>query len=259
MSAQDSNATLQKPSKPFWELVKVQGKLVLREPYSIIFGVALPIFLLLLFGSIPAFGEPISSDTTMTIFDIYIPILMVTVLIMIGLFGLPIPIVRDREIGWLRRISTTPVSPAKLLAAQVTINIVLATVGFVILVAGSILIFGVNIVFDIPGFVLSLVLVTMAMFSLGILIAAVAPSQGAANGMMMALLYPLLFFAGIYVPIQILPSGLQTVASFTPVGAAVKALNSSMTGSFPSFVPLLVMAAYTIFFGYIAVRYFRWE
>jgi ABC-2 type transport system permease protein len=102
-------------------------------------------------------------------------------------------------------------------------------------------------------------LATMAMFSLGILIAAVAPSQGAANGMMMALLYPLLFFAGVYVPMQVLPSSLQTVASFTPVGAAVKALNSSMTGSFPSFVPLLAMAAYTVFFGYVAIRYFRWE
>jgi len=259
MSAQDSGVALQKPSKPFWELVKVQAKLVLREPYSIIFGVALPIFLLIIFGSVSTFREPISSDTTMTVFDIYIPILMVTVLIMIGLLGLPIPIVRDREIGWLRRISTTPVSPTKLLAAQVTINIILAAVGFVILVAGSILIFGVNIVFDIPGFVLSLVLATMAMFSLGILIAAVAPSQGAANGMMMALLYPLLFFAGIYVPMQVLPSGLQTVASFTPVGAAVKALESSIQGTFPSIIPLLVMTAYTAFFSYIAIRYFRWE
>jgi ABC-2 type transport system permease protein len=259
MSAQDSGVALQKPSKPFWELVKVQGKLVLREPYSIIFGVALPIFLLIIFGSVPTFREPISSDTTMTVFDIYIPILIVTVLIMIGLLGLPIPIVRDREIGWLRRISTTPVSPTKLLAAQVTINIILAAVGFVILVAGSILIFGVNIVFDIPGFVLSIVLATTAMFSLGLLIAAVAPSQGAANGMMMALLYPLLFFAGIYVPMQVLPSSLQTVASFTPVGAAVKALESSIQGTFPSIIPLLVMTAYTAFFSYIAIRYFRWE
>jgi ABC-2 type transport system permease protein len=259
MSAQDSGVALQKPSKPFWELVKVQGKFVLREPYSIIFGVALPIFLLIIFGSVPTFREPISSDTTMTVFDIYIPILIVTVLIMIGLLGLPIPIVRDREIGWLRRISTTPVSPTKLLAAQVTINIILAAVGFVILVAGSILIFGVNIVFDIPGFVLSIVLATTAMFSLGLLIAAVAPSQGAANGMMMALLYPLLFFAGIYVPMQVLPSSLQTVASFTPVGAAVKALESSIQGTFPSIIPLLVMTAYTAFFSYIAIRYFRWE
>jgi ABC-2 type transport system permease protein len=259
MSAQDSDVALQKLSKPFWELVKVQGKLVLREPYSIIFGVAMPIFLLIIFGSIPTFREPISNDTTMTVFDLYIPILMVTVLIMIGLLGLPIPIVRDREIGWLRRISTTPVSPTKLLAAQVTINIILAAVGFVILVAGGILIFGVNIVPDIPGFFLSLVLATTAMFSLGILIAAVAPSQGAANGMMMALLYPLLFFAGVYVPMQVLPSSLQTVASFTPVGSAVKALESSMQGTFPSIIPLLVMTAYTAFFSYIAIRYFRWE
>jgi len=259
MSAQDSGVALQKPSKPFWELIKVQGKLVLREPYSIIFGVAMPIFLLIIFGIVPTFREPISSDTTMTVFDLYIPILMVTVLIMIGLLGLPIPIVRDREIGWLRRISTTPISPTKLLAAQVTINIILAAVGFVILAAGSILIFGMNIVFDITGFVLSLVLATAAMFSLGLLIAAVAPSQGAANGMMMALLYPLLFFAGVYVPMQVLPSSLQTVSSFTPVGAAVKALESSMQGTFPSIIPLLVMTAYTVFFSYIAIRYFRWE
>jgi len=250
MSAQDSGVALQKPSKPFWELIKVQGKLVLREPYSIIFGVAMPIFLLIIFGIVPTFREPISSDTTMTVFDLYIPILMV---------GLPIPIVRDREIGWLRRISTTPISPTKLLAAQVTINIILAAVGFVILAAGSILIFGMNIVFDITGFVLSLVLATAAMFSLGLLIAAVAPSQGAANGMMMALLYPLLFFAGVYVPMQVLPSSLQTVSSFTPVGAAVKALESSMQGTFPSIIPLLVMTAYTVFFSYIAIRYFRWE
>jgi ABC-2 type transport system permease protein len=259
LNTQDSKATRQKFSKPFWELVKVQGKLALREPYSLIFGVAMPVFLLIIFGSVPAFAEPVSSETTLTVFEVYIPILMVTVLIMIGLLGVPIPIVRDREIGWLRRISTTPVSPTKLLAAQVTINLILASVGFVILGAGSILIFGVNFVFEIFGFILSIALATLAMFSLGLLIAAVAPSQGAANGMMMALLYPLLFFAGVYVPMQVLPSSLQTISGLTPVGAAVKALNSSMTGSFPSFVPLLVMAAYAVFFSFIAVRYFRWE
>jgi len=69
----------------------------------------------------------------------------------------------------------------------------------------------------------------------------------------------LLFFAGVYVPIQVLPSGLQTAALFTPVGAAVKALNSSMAGSFPSFVPLVVMATYAVIFCFVAIRYFRWE
>ena len=258
MNAQDSGALAQKSPKPFWELVKVQGKLALREPYGLVFGVALPVFLLVIFGNVPAFAETLPG-TDLTVFEVYIPILMVTVLIMIGLLGLPIPIVRDRELGWLRRISTTPISPAKLLAAQVTINLILAAVAFVILVAGSALIFGVKSTFDIFGFVLSITLVTIAMFSLGLLVAAVAPSQGTAGGIATGLLYPLLFFAGVYVPTQVLPGFLQTISDFTPVGAAVKALGSSMQGTFPSIVPLLVMAAYAALFSYVAVRYFRWE
>jgi ABC-2 type transport system permease protein len=258
MSIQDSKAAVKRLPKPFWELVKVQGKLALREPTSLIFGVALPIFLLIIFGLVPAFSKPIAG-TNLTVFQVYIPILMVTALIMIGLLGLPLPIVRDREIGYLRRVSTTPVSPTKLLAAQVTINLILAVIAFVIVGAGSVLIFGVKAAFEIPGFALSIALATTAMFSLGLVIAALATTQGAASGMAMGLLYPLLFFAGIYVPMQVLPSYLQTISYYTPVGAAVKALTSSMQGTLPSPIPLLVMAAYSAFFSYIAVRYFKWE
>jgi ABC-2 type transport system permease protein len=245
-------------SKPFLELVKIQAKLALREPTGIVFGVVLPIILLLIFGSVPVFQNVIPG-TSLTTFQVYIPILMVTVLIMLGLLGLPIPIVRDREIGWLRRISTTPVSPAKLLAAQVTINVVLATAGFIILAVGSVAFFGIKLTFEVPGFILSLMLATITMFSLGLVIAAVAPSQGAAAGMTMGLLYPLLFLAGIYVPIQILPSGFQTVAGLTPVGAAVNALSDSMQGVFPAPAALAVMAVYATLFGYLAIRYFKWE
>jgi len=252
------DARTKKTPSPFLELIKVQGKLALREPAGLVFGIGLPLILLIIFGNVPTFNQPIEGSS-FTLFELYIPILMVTVLIFLGLFGLPIPLVRDREIGWLRRISTTPIPPAKLLAAQVTINLILAAVGFTILVAGSTLIFGVKLAFDIPGFILSLVLATLAMFSLGLLLTSVAPSQSAANGITMGLLYPLLFFAGIYVPIQVLPSGLQTAALYTPVGAAVNALNSSMNRSFPSFVPLVVMAAYAAFFSFVAIRYFRWE
>ena len=258
MSIQSSDPSAQRSSKPFWELVKIQGKLALREPYSLIFGVALPVFLLAVFSLVPAFWEPLPG-TTLTVFEIYIPILMVLILIMIGLLGLPISLVRDREIGWLRRISTTPVLPSKLLAAQVTINTILAVVGFVILGAGSVLIFRVRSQFDVVGFVLSLVLTTAVMFSLGLAVAALAPSQGAATGITMGLLYPMLFFAGVYVPMQMLPDSLQTISGFTPAGAAVKALGDAMQGNFPSVVSLVVMAVYALLLGYIAIRYFKWE
>ena len=256
MSTKD-NAQGKRSSKPFSELVKVQGKLALREPTGIIFGIGLPVFLLIIFGIIPALQKTLPG-TNLTIFQIYIPILMVTVLIFLGLLSLPIPLARDREIGWLRRISATPVSPSMLLAAQVTINLIFATIAIAILAVGSALFGGLGPI-EIPGFVVSIVLATMAMFSLGLLIAAVASTQGVAGGLAMIFLYPLLFFAGIYVPIQVLPSYLQTISSLTPVGAAVKALGSAMQGTFPSPVSLLVMAAYSVLFGFIAVRYFRWE
>jgi ABC-2 type transport system permease protein len=258
MSTQSSNASAKRSSKPFWELVKIQGKLALREPYGVIFGVALPVFLLVIFSFIPAFRDPLPG-TSLTVFEIYLPILMITILIMIGLIGLPVSLVRDREIGWLRRISTTPVLPSKLLAAQVTINTILAVVGFVILWIGSVFIFGLRAQVDIIGFVLSLVLATVAMFSLGLVVAALAPSQGAATGITMGLLYPLLFFAGVYVPMQMLPEIFQTISGFTPVGAAVVALGDAMQGSFPSIVSLAVMAFYAVLLGYVAIRYFKWE
>ena len=237
-------------TKPFWKLVKVQGKLALKEPFGIIFGIGLPVFLLMIFGNIPSIRS---------FFVIYVPTLMATVLIMIGLIGLPIPIVRDREMGWLRRISTTPVSPARLLAAQIAINLVLTAIAQMILVIGGVFLFNVGSSIEIPGFLLSIVLLAFAMFSLGLVVAAVAPSQGAANGIAMGLLYPMLFFAGVYVPIQYLPSSFQILASVTPVGAAVSALDSSLQGVFPSVQPLVVMVFYAVVLGFLAVRYFRWE
>jgi len=258
MSTPNGKLAPHRSSSPLWELVKVEGKLALREPTGIIFGIGLPVFLLIVFGSVPVFRNTVPG-TSLTTLEIYIPILMITALIMIALFGLPLPLARDREIGWLRRISTTPVSPTMLLAAQLTVNLILTVIAYVILIAGSVFIFGVNEPFEIPGFVISILLVTIAMMSLGVLIAAVASSQGIAAGIAQGLLYPLLFFAGIYIPPQFLPSYLQTISSFTPVGAAVKALGESMQGAFPSAISLLVMAAYAAFFSFVAIRYFHWE
>ena len=40
---------------------------------------------------------------------------------------------------------------------------------------------------------------------------------------------------------------------------SVHALQESIQTGFPSAVPLLVLAAYTIAFGWLALRYFKWE
>jgi hypothetical protein len=54
-----------------------------------------------------------------------------------------------------------------------------------------------------------------------------------------------------------MPAALRDIGDWTPLGAAVQALQNSMQGSFPSAQPLLVMAAYTLLFSFLAVHYFR--
>ncbi len=122
-------------------LLKVQAKLSLREPYALGVGVGLPAVLLVVFGFISKNVPGNVGGSGLTVIDLYIPTLMVISFIAIAI-SLPNTLVRDREIGWLRRISTTPVHPSRLLAAQLILDLVLAAVAIVILIVGGTVIFG---------------------------------------------------------------------------------------------------------------------
>jgi ABC-2 type transport system permease protein len=246
------------PGRAFGELLKVEGRLALRVPIGLVLGVALPVFFLVIFNAIPALKKP-APGSTLTLFAQYIPVLIGLSLCLIALISLPIPLVNNRQMGVLRRFSTTPAPQSWLLAAQVVINLVLAVMAIVILVAGGALLFGVHPASQLAGFVVSAGLATAAMFAIGLLISAIAPSTPVAGIGGTVLLYPMLFFAGLWAPQQNLSPLLQHIGNFTPLGAAVQAMEAAMQGNFPSARPLLVMAAYAIVFGIAAVKLFRWE
>jgi ABC-2 type transport system ATP-binding protein len=68
-----------------------------------------------------------------------------------------------------------------------------------------------------------------------------------------------LFFAGLWLPRALMPDVLLTISNYTPLGAAVEAIQSSMLQGFPPTAPLLVLAGYALVFGFLARRFFRWE
>jgi ABC-2 type transport system permease protein len=122
-----------------------------------------------------------------------------------------------------------------------------------------VLFFGVRMPSEWGGFVLSALLCIAAMFGIGLLITALAPSPQVAGVLGTVLLYPLLFFAGMWTPKQNLSSALQHIGNYTPLDAAVQAMDAAMQGHFPPTRPLLVIAAYAVTFGIAAIRLFRWE
>ncbi len=97
------------------------------------------------------------------------------------------------------------------------------------------------------------------MFAIGLWIAAIARSVSIAIVIGNLLLYTMLFFAGLWVPRQMMMPVLRDIGDWTPLGASAQALQDSMRGAFPTAQSLLVLAAWAAVFGVLAVRVFRWE
>jgi ABC-2 type transport system permease protein len=239
-------------------LLKVQAILSLREPYALGLGVGLPVALLVVFGWISNNVPGNVAGSGLSVIDLYIPTLMVISFIAIAI-SLPNTLVRDREIGWLRRISTTPVHPSRLLAVQLILDLVLATVAIVILIVGGRVIFGAPLSVGIPYFVLSVALALAVFFSLGLVVVALAPTQTVVSAVGGVLFFGLLFLSGLWVqPIQV-GQPLREIMWYSPSGAAVRAILYSVFNSRPPLTTLAALVGYAIVFSFVAVRYFRWE
>jgi ABC-2 type transport system permease protein len=257
-----SNKADSKPGRfqgHFMELLKIEGKLALREPTGLAMGIGFPIILLVIFGIIGKAVPGNVAGTGLTILDIYVPIIIVIGFISTGISSLPVTLVRYREMGWLRRISTTPTPPSRVLAAQLTLNLVLALATILIVIFGSELVFGAALQVSIPYFVLSIVLSIAALFSLGLVVAALAPSQTIASGLSGGLFFLLLLLSGLWIQPSIVGEPFATIMYYSPSGAAVRALLYSAFNATPPLTAIVTMLVYTPIFACIAIRYFRWE
>ncbi len=239
-------------------LLKVQARLSLREPSALGVGVGLPAILLIVFGFISRNVPGNVGGTGLTVIDLYIPVIMVISFIGIAI-SLPSTLVRDREIGWLRRISTTPVHPSQLLGAQLILDLGLAAVAIVIAIVGGTVIFGAPLAIDIPFFILSVALAIAEIFSLGLVVVALVRTQSAAGIVGGVLFFGLLFLSGLWLQPDLVSGPLQFILLYSPSGAAVRALLYSVFGEAPPVPILVALVGYTLVFAFVAVRYFRWE
>lgn len=241
-------------------LTRSQAKLLLREPTVVGFGLVFPAILLLVIGNVfPGATEANAQLGNRSLVEIYAPAAAVMALLTLGIAMLPQALGLDRERGILRRLSTTPAHPRLLVAAHVTVQAVAVTLATIGAVLVGVLAFGLPLPQAPLWFVLAFVLASAALLAIGVLIGALVPTAQTGVGVGMLLYFPMLFFAGIYLPLEIMPEGLQTFSSWTPPGAAVTALGDAWAGTAPTAASLLVLAATAVVAGGLATRLFRWE
>jgi ABC-2 type transport system permease protein len=247
------------PRAAFGQIVRNQARLAWRQPAGLIAGIGLSVGLLILFGELPAYQTSPGGLGGLSQFDAYIPILIALAIGTIALLYLPGPLVSYREQGILRRLSTTPVPASWVLAAQMAVQACIMAVAVLLILFLSMVCFGASAPANPGGLILALALSIAALFTLGLVIAAVARTAAAARGIMAALFYPLMFFAGLWHPVQLMPGWIQDISHFTPLGAAVQATQYSLEKGFPPVSPLLVLTAYALVLGYLGKRFFQWQ
>ncbi len=247
------------PRATFGKLLLNESRLAWRTPIGLGIGLGLPLLLLVIFGIIPGTRQPSSDLGGISYFALTFPILIALTILNLSIGVLPRSLIKYRETGILRRLSVTPVPPAWLLAAQILINLAIAVAGLMILTATGVAAFSLAFPKNILGFLLAYILTATSLFSVGLCIAAMIRIDALAQGLGGFLFFALLFLGGLWIPRPLMPAVLLDISNWTPLGASVDALQRAMQGAFPSLQSLLVLAAYTIVFCYLAVRYFKWE
>jgi ABC-2 type transport system permease protein len=238
------------------KVIQVETKLFLREGNAVLIAVLFPTILLLVLGAIPALRTPDPIFGNLRFVDGYAGTLVVITLAFLGLQRVPTTVATYREKGVLRRLATTPLHPAKLLVAQLTVNLAAAVVAVVLVVAVGKVVFDINLPHSPGGFILATLLGATSLFALGLVVAALAPTARAAGGWAGVLFMLIMFFGGAYLPRFLLPDVLNTIGQYLPPG--VGALQEAWIGTAPQPLHLAIMALITLVAGTVAARTFRW-
>jgi ABC-2 type transport system permease protein len=241
-------------------LTKTQSKAFLREPLAVFFGLVFPSVLLMVIGLVyPGATDPEPAFNGRTLVEVYAVTSIVLGLITVAIFLLPVALGGDRERGILRRLSTTPAHPRALVTAHLAVQLAVVTVATIAAVTVGMLLFSIAFPASISWFIISFALAAISLLAIGLLIGALVPTANSGQGLGMMLYFPLLFFAGVYIPLEVMPNSIQTISNWTPAGAAVQALTQSWTGNTPALSSLLTMTAYALIAAALAVRFFQWE
>ncbi len=234
-----------------------------RNPAAVFFTVMFPVVLLLIFATV--FGdETVDVRGGVETTTYYVPAIITLSVISATMQTLAMSLVIAREDGRLKRSRGTPMPPWVFIAGRIGNSIVVALIMLALLAAIGRVLYGVPIPWDrSPAILVTLALGAASFCCLGIALTAAIPSQDAAAPIVNALLLPLYFLSGVFIPDDQLPEGVIHFADAFPIRHFFEAfldayVPSAGGGVAISWDNLGVLAIWGVVGLLLAVRFFRW-
>ena len=206
-------------------------KIFLREPLGAIGTILIPVVAFLLVGrALGGRSAPPSASAGLFLRE-GLPVLVAIMIALNAVLSLVTIISIYREGGILKRLRATPLRPHTILSAHVLVKLLFTAITLTLTMLAGRRLFPPGLDVPVVSFSLALLFSTLAILSMGFVIASLVPTARFAQPIGAVIFYPMFALSGLFVPIEALPRSLQIVAHMLPLTYVVSLLRGMWTGA----------------------------
>jgi ABC-2 type transport system permease protein len=232
---------------------RIEMLLTVRRAESLLVTLVIPLGILVFFSSVDAvnttYPEPV---------DFLVPGVLALAVMSSAMVSLGIATGYERRYGVLKRLGSTPLTRAGLLASK-TLNVLALEVLQIALIVLTGVALGWNVTGGLALAILLLLVGTVAFAGIGMLLAGTLRAEAnlaVANGLFLVLL----FLGGMAYPLDKLPDAIETFAKALPAAALSETVRAAVTpGVGLPTGELVVLLVWAVAAPLAAIRWFRWE
>lgn len=245
--------------KKFLKLYIIEEKLTLRTPDIWIFGIMMPVGIMLLIAAIA--GGKVAGGSGMTYLQASFASLQCVGICCAAFMSIPLMITDYRDKKILKHFYASPCSPAWLLGADMLCAFGTAVLSAISVAVSAVIFFQYRMPGNVLHFIGAWLLTLLAMTSIGLMMASLCRSVKTANAVTSIVYFPMLFLSGATIPYELFPRGLQRVADILPLTQGIRLMKDASMGvqAAGNTGRILLLLAIMVVCSLIAVKTFRWE
>lgn len=245
--------------KRFLTFLKVEGKLSLRCPDGIIFGIGMPVGVLLLIAVVA--GSQSAGGAQYSFLQSAFAALLTVGICATAFMGLPLTIADYRDKKILKHFFATPIRPFMILSVQMVIGMLTAILSAALVTILAVFGFGYRMEGNPLLFIGAFLLVMFSMYSIGMIIASLCKTVKIANVVTTFVYFPMLFLSGATIPFELFPDAVQRVCNILPLTHGIKLLKAVSLDMWSSdiWISVALLVVFAVVGCIISVVSFKWD
>lgn len=243
--------------RSLWVMVVSEAKMVIRDYAGLVVPIGFPLLILVMTASSAASDQ--AQDGLSGLEAFVLPLVFGIVIASIGVINMPSFLAYYRKSGILRRLAVTPASPVMVLLSQVLVSTIQAVIGIGLALGVAVVGFDAALPERAVLMAAVLLLGLLAMYGIGMLVAAFSPSPNSAVAIGLVAFFALGATGGMFGGPAALPGAVATVGEYLPFRATIDLLGELWANEPLSVGAIGVLAGWTVLGTVVAARFFRWD